>query len=468
MTVVALVGRPNVGKSSIFNRLAGKQMAIVHDTPGVTRDYKLAEATLGQLSFTAMDTAGLEEVIADDPVQSQMQGKTIEAVRKADALLFVIDGQTGITPIDQDMARKVRQWNKHVILVVNKADDRKSQGTALESFSLGLGVPVLLSSAHNLGFEDLEESLAALITPDEPEEIEERFNEEKEFTRELTEEDEVVEEDPMKPLKVAIVGRPNVGKSTLLNTIIGEERAITSPVAGTTRDTVMVQWEYKERIFRLVDTAGLRRRSKVIDRIEKMSASETQRAIRLAHVVILVLDASLTLDQQDQAIADHVLQEGRALIIAVNKWDTVTQPDALREELRYRLGHALAQVKDIPLVTISALTGRNVPKLLDSVLDIYKLWNSRVSTSKLNRWVERMEEAHPAPMASGRPNRLRYMTQIKVKPPTFRVWVSRPDEMPDSYERYLVNGLRRDFDLPGIPIRLNFRTSKNPFAGKKD
>lgn len=472
MTVIALVGRPNVGKSSIFNRLVGKQLAIVHDTPGVTRDYRLADGHLGPFEFKVMDTAGLEQHAEGDLMFQHMQDKTLSAVGHADILLFVVNGQEGVNPVDESMARYIRQMNKPVILLVNKADDRKSKNTALESFSLGLGEPILVSAAHNIGFIDLEEALTPLM----PELIEEEVDEhddvdwaifdDTEFGRELTEEQAEISEDLTKPIKIAIVGRPNVGKSTMLNAIIGEDRAITSPIAGTTRDPVTVQWMYNDRPFRLVDTAGLRRKSKIIDRIEKMSASESLRAIRLAQVVILVIDVAEALDHQDQAIADMVIKEGRALVVALNKWDTAQNPDELRRVLREKLGFSIAQVKDVPMVTMSALTGKGIPKLLDTVLETYWLWQKRVPTSPLNRWLERMESAHQPPMASGRSNRLRYITQIKARPPTFGVWVSRPDDIPDSYIRYLVNGLREEFDIPGIPIRLNLKKSKNPYADK--
>jgi GTPase len=467
MTVVALVGRPNVGKSSIFNKLVGKQMAIVHDTPGVTRDYRLADAELGPHKFQIMDTAGLEQdVEGKDVMMNHMQDKTMKAVSQADVLLFVINGQEGINPVDESMARHIRQWNKPVILIVNKADDRRAQQTMLDSYSLGLGEPLPLSAAHNQGFLDLEDHLKPFM-PQEIEKEEDDDYDSFEFNRELTEEDVLVEEDPTKPIKIAIVGRPNVGKSTLLNAIIGEERAITSPIAGTTRDPVTVQWMYNDRPFRLVDTAGLRKKAKIVDHIEKMSAAESLRAIRLAQVVILVMDVTEALDHQDQAIAEMCIKEGRALVIAVNKWDIAEGKEDMLKELRYLLDKSISQVKDVPMVTLSAINGKGVNKLLDRVLDTYRIWQKRVATSPLNRWLSEMESLHPPPMASGRSNRLRYMTQIKSKPPTFGVWVSRPDDIPDSYERYLVNGLREEFDMPGIPIRLSFRSTKNPYVNEK-
>lgn len=470
MITVALVGRPNVGKSSIFNRLAGKQMAIVHDTPGVTRDYKIVPATLDEHTFNIMDTAGLEQNDTPDMIHVKMQDQTLRAVAQAAVLLFVIDGQEGVTAVDRDMAQKLRQWNKPVLLIVNKGDSRKAEDTAFDSFSLGLGTPIVLSAAHNQGFSDLKEALLPFLVSNDQEDDDYTPRESDHFNGGDVEEGEEIvlpEEDLTKPIKIAIVGRPNVGKSTLLNAIIGEERAITSPIAGTTRDTVQVQWEYAGRPFRLVDTAGLRKRWKITDPLEKLSITETQRAIRLAHVVLLVLDASQSLDHQDQAIAEHVINEGRALIIVLNKWDTVQNKEEFRKEMRDRFDHAISQVKDVPIVTLSALTGKNVDKALNAVIDIFSIWSGRVSTSQMNRWLERMESLHQPPMASGRPNRLRYITQIKNKPPTFALWVSRPQDLPDSYQRYLINSLRTDFNLPGVPIRLSLRKSKNPYTDKK-
>jgi len=470
MTVIALVGRPNVGKSSIFNKLVGKQLAIVHDTPGVTRDYRIADAELGPHKFKIMDTAGLEQHIEGDMMFQQMQDKTLAAVMQSDVLLFVVNGQEGVNPVDEAMARHIRQWNKPVILLINKADAKKSKDTALEAYSLGMGEPILVSAAHNMGFLELQEELRQYL-PELPEDEEQDYDEGFQFDdteggEGISEEEAEIQEDPAKPIKIAIVGRPNVGKSTLLNAIIGEERAITSPIAGTTRDPVIVQWEYNGRPFRLVDTAGLRKKAKIIDQIEKMSAAESLRAIRLAQVVILVMDVADALDHQDQAIADMVIQEGRALVIAVNKWDTVENGDELRKNIMQRLDWHISQVKDVPLATISAFSGKGVGKLLDKVIDTYRLWQRRVPTARLNRWLERMETAHQPPMASGRSNRLRYMTQIKARPPTFAIWVSRPDDIPDTYQKYLINGLREEFDLPGIPIRLQLRKTKNPYTDK--
>jgi GTP-binding protein len=463
---IALIGRPNVGKSSIFNRFAGKQMAIVHDTPGVTRDYKITPAKWGSYEFQVMDTAGLEQSDTPDIIHDKMQDQTLRAVAQSHVLLLIIDGYAGITAVDREMAQKIRQWNKPVILVINKSDTRKSTDTAYDAFSLGLGSPVLISAAHNQGFDDLYDELKPFLDEYATTYQAPVHDDHDNYDFDIEEGVEVVlpEEDLTKPIKIAIVGRPNVGKSTLLNAIIGEDRAITSPIAGTTRDTVQVQWEYKDRQFRLVDTAGLRKKYKIIDPLEKLSIVETQRAIRLAHVVLLVLDASQSLDHQDQAIAEHVINEGRALIVVMNKWDMVENPDQFRKEMRERFDHALAQIKNVPIVTLSALNGRNVHKALDAVIDIYSIWTHRTSTSRLNRWLERMESAHQPPMASGRANRLRYMTQIKVKPPTFALWVSRPDDLPDTYQRYLINGLREECDLDGVPIRLSLRKSKNPYT----
>jgi GTP-binding protein len=379
-------------------------------------------------------------------------------------MLFVINGQEGINPVDQQMAKQLRQWNKPVILLINKADSRASEQTALDSFALGLGTPILISAAHNMGFIDLQEALEPFMDVAVEDDID--GSEEAFFEDEITDEEAEAPIDPTIPIKIAIVGRPNVGKSTLLNAIIGEERAITSPIAGTTRDTVAVQWTYHDRYFRLVDTAGLRKRYKIVDKLEKLSAFETERAIRLAHVVVLVMEANATLDHQDQAIADHVIKEGRALVIAVNKWDTVENSGEFIKEFRDRLNHSISQVKEVPYVTMSAIKEKGIDKLMETIIKTYNIWQKRLSTGKLNRWLEGVEGHNPPPMVNGRSNRMRYITQIKSKPPTFALWTSRPDDLPDSYQRYLVNQLRETFDLPGIPLRLQLKTTKNPYHDK--
>ncbi len=464
---LALVGRPNVGKSTLFNRFAGKKLAIVDDTPGVTRDWREAPGHLFDRSFRILDTAGLEESF-DDSIEARMRTKTEDALDQADAILFIIDGRTGVTPMDEHFAQFLRKQKKPMILAVNKAENEKAVQSAMgEAYSLGLGEPVAISAEHNIGMEDIYNAL----TPHFPEEIDAPVNDddENEFDGideiEGDEDSEFIEiEDDEKSLKIAIVGRPNVGKSTLLNAIVNEERVMTGPEAGITRDAIAVDWEYKDQPFRLVDTAGMRRRAKVQNNIEKMSVEDALRAIRLAHVVVLVLDGNAIFDKQDLQIAQHVIEEGRALIVAVNKWDIVDDRKDGLEEIKHKLTSSLAQVRDVPFITMSAKNGKNIGKLLEGIVSIHATWNIRIPTGQMNRWLRGMESKNPAPLISGRQNRLKYIAQIKNRPPTFAMWVSRPGKMPTSYKRYIINGLRRDFNIPGVPIRLLVRASKNPYA----
>lgn len=476
MFTLAIVGRPNVGKSTLFNRLAGKRLAIVDDTPGVTRDWREAGAELFGHSFKVIDTAGLEEHF-DDSIQGRMRRQTESALARADAVLFVVDGRAGLTPLDEHFAAWLRRQKKPVVLVVNKAENDKAVMSAMgDAYSLGLGQPVALSSAHGTGLEDLYTALSSFLEPDDT-----ALDEEEETDSDLPvipgignlddlegREDFELPPDDLDdeeiPIKIAIVGRPNVGKSTLLNAIVQDQRVMTGPEAGITRDSIAVDWEYEGRSFKLVDTAGLRKQARVVNAIEKMSVEDSMRAIRLAQVVIMVIDAETPLEKQDLHIAGHVADEGRALVIAVNKWDLIEEKEELLEELQYMLDTSLAQIKDVRFVPISALNGRNIDKLLKAALATYEHWNSRVSTGKLNRWLRKAESQNAAPLIGGRPNRLKYMAQIKTRPPTFAVWVSQPQELPQSYRRYLINSLRRDFGIESVPIRMLVRTSKNPYS----
>ncbi len=469
MLTVAIVGRPNVGKSTLFNRFAGKKLALVDDTPGLTRDWREAEGSLFGQSFRIIDTAGLEESF-DDSILGRMRKQTEAGIKEADVLIFVIDGRTGLTPMDKHFADWLRRQKKPVILAVNKCENEKATQAGLgEAHSLGLGQPIPISAEHNEGMEFLFHALEPYFPKDVadtggnesgdglPEDIDAlEGKEDFEFEQE--------EDTSEKPLKIAIVGRPNVGKSTLLNAILGDQRVMTGPEAGITRDAIAVDWTYKDRPFKLVDTAGMRKNARVQNKIEKMSVEDSLRAIRLAQVVILVLDAKDAFEKQDIQIAAHIIEEGRALVVAVNKWDEIDDRKKAIDELKYKMETSLAQVKDIPYVTISALNNNNIDRVLEQVLEAYAVWNKRIKTSGLNRWLAAMESQNPAPLAGGRSNRLKFMTQIKTRPPTFAMWVSRPDALPETHKRFIINGLRRDYEIPGVPIRLLIRKSKNPFT----
>lgn len=474
---IAIVGRPNVGKSTLFNRLAKKKLAIVDDTPGVTRDWRDAEGYLLDKKIRIIDTAGLEESF-DDSIEGRMRRQTEEGLAQADAVLFVIDGREGVTPIDEHFAGWLRKQKKPVVLAVNKCEsDRATAAGLAEANRFGFGQPIPISSAHGYGIEDLYAAFEPYF-PEDAIELQEDSDQLPDFEDlDALEGDENfdfaaldIRDDTEKPIKIAIVGRPNVGKSTLVNTLLNENRVMTGPEAGITRDAIAINWEFGGRKIKLVDTAGMRKKAKIDHNIEKMSVEDSLRAIRLAQVVILVIDAELIMEKQDLQIADHVLSEGRALIIAVNKWDLIKDNEAKKEalaQINYKLETGLAQVRDIPCATISALNNRNLGYLMQSVLDTYQLWNKRVPTAKMNRWLAAKESQNPAPLYEGRSNRLKYITQINIRPPTFSVWVSRPKELPETYKRFLMNGLRDDFDLKGIPLRLLVRTSKNPFENTR-
>ncbi len=450
---VAILGRPNVGKSTLFNRLVGKRLAIVDDTPGVTRDRREGEAHLGDLDFTIIDTAGLEDAY-DDSLEGRMREQTDMALEIADVAMLVIDARAGVMPLDQHFAKWLRGVDIPIILIANKCEGFAAEGGRLEGYKLGLGDPLPISAEHGEGMSDLYSAL-------QPYHDEIKAADEKLLEENLEAEDE---NDENAPLQLAIVGRPNVGKSTLINRLIGEERMLTGPEAGVTRDAIGVNWEYKNRPIKLIDTAGLRRKSKITTKLENLSAADTMRSIRYAQVVVLLLDANDMLEKQDLTIARNVINEGRSLIIAANKWDAVENREEALGKLKDRLMTSLPQVKGIPIVTLSALTGRSTDKLLPAVMRAYDIWNQRIPTAKLNDWLEMMTEAHPPPLVAGRRLKIRYMTQAKTRPPTFILFVSKPVDMPDSYIRYLMNALRDDFKLPGVPLRLEMRKRKNPYV----
>jgi GTP-binding protein len=455
---VAIVGRPNVGKSTLFNRLVGKRLAIVHDLPGVTRDRREGRASLLGMDFQVVDTAGFEDE-GGDSVEARMRRQTDMAVSEADVALLLIDARAGVTPLDRHFADHLRRLPTPVILVANKCEGKAGAPGLYESYGLGMGEPVPVSAEHGEGMYELFEALrdhaikaGALAEdggdPGEPEAGD--------------------QDDPSRPLTMAIVGRPNVGKSTLGNRLLGEERLLTGPEAGLTRDAIAVEWEHKGRRMKLVDTAGLRKKAQIFDAIEKLSVGNTIETIRMSEVVVLVMDAAAIMDKQDLTIARLVVEEGRALVLAINKWDSVDDPQAALKRLRDRLETSLPQAKGVATVTLSALTGKGVERLMDAVSETWDLWNRRIPTAQLNRWLEEMIERHPPPaLPGGRRYKIRYMTQAKARPPTFVLFATRPDELPESYTRYLVNGLREAFDLPGVPVRLYVRGGKNPYADKE-
>jgi GTPase len=460
---VAIIGRPNVGKSTLFNRLVGRKIALVDDRPGVTRDRREGEARLGDLSFTVIDTAGLEE--ADEGILSaRMRRQTEMAIADADVVVFVIDARSGLTPSDSHFAGLVRRSGRPVVLLANKAEARSAQGQIGEAFALGLGEPIPFSAEHGEGLSDLRDALVEAC-PEIIGDDDEFAEDEESLAAQIDEDGEGSEIAEDKPLRLAVLGRPNAGKSTLINRLIGQDRLLTGPEAGITRDSISVDWEWRGLKVKLFDTAGLRRRSRIEDKLEKLAAADGIRAARFAEVVVVLLDATIPFEKQDLTIADLVEREGRAVVIALNKWDLVADRPGLLKELRERAGFALPQLKGVPVVAVSGASGEGLDGLIGAAFATRKVWSRRVSTSKINRWLEAALEANPPPAVSGRRIKIRYITQPKARPPLFAVFGNQLE--PTSYQRYLVNGLREALDLPGVPIRLSLRTSDNPYAGKK-
>ena len=441
---VAIVGRPNVGKSTLFNRLVGKRLALTDDLPGVTRDRRSGEASLGDLRFTVFDTAGLEDSAAAS-LTGRMRRQTERAVADADAAIFLIDARAGLTPLDRHFADWLRKQDTPVILVANKCEGRVPAASLAEAFALGLGEPIPFSAEQGEGLSDLYDAIREHAPAEDA---------------------AAPEAAPVGPLQLAIVGRPNVGKSTLINRLVGEERLLTGPEPGITRDAIAVEWRHRGRPIRLVDTAGMRRRSQVVERLERLAVDDGLRAVQYAEVVVLLLDAADMLEKQDLAIARLVVEEGRALVIAANKWDAITDKTDALKKLKARVEASLPQAQGVALVTLSARTGQNLDKLMSAVLDTHDTWNRRVTTPALNRWLGTAVDAHPPPLVKGRRIKLRYMTQTKTRPPTFQLFGNQLDVLPEPYLRYLVNSMRERFDLPGVPVRVLLRKGRNPYVDR--
>ncbi len=451
---VAIVGRPNVGKSTLFNRLVGRRKALVDDSPGVTRDWREGAARLGDLRFIAIDTAGLEDAPAK-ALASRMREQTARALAAVDVVLFVVDGRAGVTPLDRHFTGWLRKGGRPVILVANKCESRATLTAIGDAAGLGFGDPVPISAEHGEGLAELH---AALLPYAPGDAVMERGGTEAE--------DEPLAAPEDRPIRVAIIGRPNVGKSTLINRLLGNERVLTSPEPGTTRDAIEAPWEAQGRRFVLIDTAGLRRRGKIEDPVERMSTGDTIQSVREAQVVVLVVDATMSLEKQDLAIARLAVDEGRAMVLAVNKWDLVEDPGAAQRELHRKLGFSLAQVPGIAVATVSALHGRKLDALTRAIIQSFEVWNKRVPTPALNRWISSVTESHPPPLVKGRRPRLRFARQVATRPPTFAVFGNNLTTLPDDYVRYLSNSLREAFDLPGTVIRFELRQSDNPYANK--
>lgn len=451
MIKVAFVGRPNVGKSSLFNRLTRRKTAIIHDLPGVTRDRRYGDAELFNFKFQVIDTAGTElQHNKATALQQQMEEITFRAADEADIIFFMFDAREGVTPIDEELAKRLRAYTKPVILIGNKAEGVKFEQD-YTSFKLGLGDPIYVSAVHGQGMLDLFEAMQVCIKANNID-----TNKDKAATAENT-----------KTIELAIVGRPNVGKSTMVNALLNEERQLAGPMAGLTRDSIHIDWHYKDYHIKLVDTAGQRKRSNVTNAIEKLAVTDALKSVQYAHVVALILDATCPLEKQDMNLARHAIDEGRALVIVLNKWDVAENKKDLLHKVQHELKYHFAQAKHVPLITTSALEKKGLNDFMDSVLKVYKLWNVRLTTGQLNQWLRYAVEEHAPPLIKGRRLKLKYLTQIKTRPPTFHVFVNMPSEMPEDYKRYLMNSLRESFNLPAVPLRFIFRGGNNPFNSKK-
>lgn len=473
---VAITGRPNVGKSTLFNRLVGRRLALVDDQPGVTRDRRVGAAKLGDLRFDVVDTAGLEDADSAS-LEGRMREQTEQAILGADVTLFLIDARAGITPLDESFATMLRRAGKPIILVANKVEGRRGDDGFYDAFSMGFGEPVAISAEHGEGLADLRDALVEAVgedialghedtaIPDST--VEENMGFDPDDIEADVEDDAEEIYDETRPLSICIVGRPNAGKSTLINQMVGEERLLTGPEAGITRDSITVDWEWRGRRIRLVDTAGLRRKARVQEKLEKLSVADALRAIQYAEIVIIAFDATIPFEKQDLQIVDLVAREGRAPVIAFNKWDLIKDKQATLKELHEQTERLLPQLRGVKTVTLSGQTGKGLDRLMDAVLETDRIWNKRISTARLNRWLNEVQAYHPPPAIAGRRIRFKYITQAKTRPPTFVVQCTRPESLPASYERYLLNELRATFELPGVPLRLHLRKGDNPFANRK-
>lgn len=467
MKKIAIIGRPNVGKSTLFNRFAGRRMALVHDKPGMTRDRRETDGLLYGLSFKIIDTAGLAD--PDDSVLTKaMLQQTQFAIAESDVVLFLVDAREGCTPYDYELADLLRRQNKPIIVVANKCEGKAADAGVAEANSLGLGDVIPISADHGLGMSDLYQAMIPYFEDEQMESDQDVQEDDLPEDTDLKDLDEIQRLLARKnPLQLAIVGRPNVGKSTLINKLIGENRLLTADMPGVTRDSISLDWTYKGQKIKLVDTAGIRRRSRVTAYEEKLSIMDSERTIKYSEVVILVIDATAPFEKQDLTLAYEIYEEGRALVLALNKWDLVEDKKGLLTKIQKTLEDQLAQAKGIPCVPICATGGQGLDRLMSAVQEMYLKWNTRISTGRLNKWLSFVTENHPAPMVKGRRIRLKYMTQIKTRPPTFAVFASQADELPESYTRYLINNLRKDFAITGVPIRIFVRSRANPFDQSK-
>lgn len=459
---LAIVGRPNVGKSTLFNRLTGTQHALVDDQPGVTRDWKIGDGRIGPMEFRVIDTAGLEDA-GKESLERRMLQQTERALERADVALFVVDARAGITPQDEVFANMLRRSGKPLVLAVNKAEGGHAAGAVADAYGLGLGEAIAISAAHNEGLIDL----FAALEPWWKEEEEAPRSRRKGKAEPEEEGDEFWEGEEIEegaPISIAIIGRPNAGKSTLLNALLKEERVLTGPEAGITRDAISEDWEYKDRAIKLVDTAGIRRKANVHEALEKLAVNDALRVVRYANVVIVLVDSEIALEKQDLALISLVEREGRAVVLGINKWDLIDEKNEYLKVTENRIAAVVPQVKGLPVVPLSAQRGKNVEKLMDASLNIYDQWNRRLRTGELNRWLEGVLQRHSPPIVKGKRIKIRYITQIKSRPPTFALFVNNIDDFPASYERYMVNSLRDTFDLWGVPIRIVLRKGKNPYA----